>query len=45
LLASEGVRLLIFGRGKNELNDALRDINKVGSAIGLTADASKKETY
>jgi NADP-dependent 3-hydroxy acid dehydrogenase YdfG len=43
LLASEGARLLIFGRGKSELNDTLRDINKVGNAVGLTADASKKE--
>jgi NADP-dependent 3-hydroxy acid dehydrogenase YdfG len=43
LLASKGARLLIFGRGKTELNDAMADIRKVGSVIGLTADAAKSE--
>jgi len=43
LLASKGARLLVFGRGQTELNDALADIRKVGSAIGLTADTSKQQ--
>ena len=43
LLASKGARLLVFGRGQTELNDALTDIRKVGSAIELTADTSKQE--
>lgn len=43
LLASKGAKLLIFGRGQNELNDALNDIRKAGSVVGLTADTTKKE--
>jgi NADP-dependent 3-hydroxy acid dehydrogenase YdfG len=42
LLASKGAKLLVFGRGERELNDALRDIRKVGSVVGLTADTTKK---
>ncbi|MGE5637371.1 MAG: SDR family oxidoreductase [Chloroflexota bacterium] len=43
-LASFGPKMLIFGRGEKELNDALKDIKAAGgNVIGLTADASKKE--
>jgi NADP-dependent 3-hydroxy acid dehydrogenase YdfG len=43
LLASKGAKILIFGRGKSELNDAMRDISKVGNVAGLTGDTSRKE--
>lgn len=43
LLASKGAKLLVFGRSETALNDALQDIRKVGSVIGLTADTTKKE--
>src|SRR4051794_23039335 len=41
LLASDGARVLIFGRHQQELNDALQEIGN--NAVGLTADASKKQ--
>lgn len=43
LLASKGAKVLIFGRGEKELNDAMQDIRKAGEVIGLTADTTKKE--
>lgn len=43
LLAAKGANLLIFGRGQNELDDALNDIRKAGNVVGLTADTTKKE--
>jgi FlaA1/EpsC-like NDP-sugar epimerase len=43
-LVSLGAKVLIFGRGQNELNDALKDIKATGkTAVGLTADIAKKE--
>src|SRR5213594_3570474 len=35
-LASEGARLLIFGRHERELKDALDDIQSAGEVHGLT---------
>lgn len=44
LLASQGARVMIFGRHDQELNDALRDIQQAGGeAIGLTADTASPE--
>lgn len=43
LLASEGARVLIFGRHQKELHDTLNDINKVGKAYGIIADMTKYE--
>ncbi len=43
LLASHGAHVLIFGREKQPLEDALEDIGKVSKdVVGLTADTSKK---
>src|SRR5688500_9408127 len=45
LLASQGAHVMIFGRHKQELNDALEDIRAVktdeGNILGLQADVSK----
>lgn len=41
LLASEGARVLIFGRHQQELDDALTEIGKVGEVHGLIADTAK----
>ena len=46
LLASYGAKLLIFGRHKKELNDAMKDISGVcktygGEVTGMIADQSK----
>jgi len=44
LLASKGAKLLIFGRGQSELNNALKEIKKFSNKVfGLTADVSVKE--
>jgi len=45
LLVSKGARVLIFGRGEQELNDALNEIKGVGGGeiYGLTADSSTQE--
>lgn len=41
LLASQGARVMIFGRHEQELNDAMNDIREAGGeVIGLTADAA-----
>lgn len=41
LLASQGARVMIFGRHKQELNDAMNDIRETGGEVlGLTADVS-----
>ncbi|HET9591078.1 MAG TPA: SDR family oxidoreductase, partial [Anaerolineales bacterium] len=41
LLASQGARVMIFGRHEQELNDAMNDIRETGGeVIGLTADAA-----
>lgn len=41
LLASQGARVMIFGRHKQELNDAMKDIRGAGGEVlGLTADVS-----
>ena len=42
LLASEGAKVLIFGRHEKELNDALADM-PAGQVFGLTADTTKPE--
>src|SRR5881296_1639186 len=42
-LASEGARLLIFGRHERELKDALDDIQSAGEVHGLTADQARHE--
>lgn len=44
LLASQGARVLVFGRHDQELNDALKDIRQAGEAVfGLTADTANPE--
>lgn len=43
LLASKGAKLLIFSKSENILHDALQEIGKIGSVIGLTADTNKTE--
>jgi NADP-dependent 3-hydroxy acid dehydrogenase YdfG len=41
LLASQGARVMIFGRHDRELEDAMNDIRKTGGEVmGLTADAA-----
>ena len=42
LLASEGAKVLIFGRHEKELNEALADMPE-GQVFGLTADTTKPE--
>jgi len=44
LLASQGARVMVFGRHEQELNDALKDIRQTGEeAFGLTADTANPE--
>ncbi len=43
LLASKGAKLLIFSKSETILQDAIQEIGKVGSVIGLTADTTKTE--
>jgi len=44
LLASQGARVLIFGRHEQELNDAIRDIREAGGEVlGLTADTANPQ--
>jgi NADP-dependent 3-hydroxy acid dehydrogenase YdfG len=44
LLAAQGARVMIFGRHKQELNDAMNDIRQAGDdVLGLTADVSDPE--
>lgn len=39
LLAEKGVKVVIYGRSENELNDAMRDLEDTGGEfLGLTAD-------
>src|SRR5829696_8622883 len=41
LLASQGARVMIFGRHEQELNDAMNDIRQAGGdVLGLTADVT-----
>lgn len=41
LLASQGARVMIFGRHAQELNDAMKDIrNAGGDVLGMTADTA-----
>jgi NADP-dependent 3-hydroxy acid dehydrogenase YdfG len=41
LLASQGAKVMIFGRREQELNDAIKDIREAGGEVrGLTADVS-----
>ncbi|HEX2993193.1 MAG TPA: SDR family oxidoreductase [Anaerolineales bacterium] len=44
LLASQGARVMVFGRHEQELNDALKDIRQSGEeTFGMTADAANPE--
>jgi len=44
LLASQGARVMIFGRHDQELNDAVKDIQGTGGEVlGLTADTANPE--
>jgi NADP-dependent 3-hydroxy acid dehydrogenase YdfG len=44
LLASQGARVLIFGRNQRELDDAMADLREVGGeAQGMTADVATQE--
>lgn len=43
LLASQGAKVLIFGREEGALQDALKDIQPAGEVYGMTADVSKHE--
>jgi NADP-dependent 3-hydroxy acid dehydrogenase YdfG len=44
LLASQGARVMVFGRHDKELNDALNDIREAGGEVaGLTADTANPE--
>src|SRR5688500_16155886 len=44
LLASQGARVMIFGRHDQELKDAMKDIQEAGGdVLGLTADTSNPE--
>lgn len=44
LLASQGARVMSFGRHEQELNDAMNDIRAAGGEVlGLTADVSDPE--
>lgn len=41
LLASQGARVMIFGRHQNDLDEAMKDIQEAGGEVlGLTADVS-----
>ena len=44
LLASQGARVMVFGRHDQELNEALKDIREAGGEVlGLTADTANPE--
>jgi len=44
LLASQGARVMIFGRHQNDLDEATKDIREAGGEVlGLTADVSDPE--
>src|SRR5512145_2775975 len=44
LLASQGARVMIFGRHEQDLNEAMNDIRQAGGEVlGLTADVSDAE--
>ena len=43
LLASQGARVLIYGRHEKELQDALADIQPVGQVFGTVADQANPE--
>jgi NADP-dependent 3-hydroxy acid dehydrogenase YdfG len=44
LLASQGARVMVFGRHEKELNDALNDLREAGGDVsGLTADTANPE--
>ena len=44
LLASQGARVMIFGRHQNDLDEAMKDIRETGGEVlGLTADVSDPE--
>lgn len=44
LLASQGARVMVFGRHGQELNDAMKDIRQAGGEVtGLTADTASPE--
>jgi NADP-dependent 3-hydroxy acid dehydrogenase YdfG len=44
LLASQGAKVMIFGRHQNDLDEALKDIGETGGEVlGLTADVSDPE--
>jgi len=43
MLASEGARVLTFGRHQEELDDALASAREDGEVVGLTADAATRE--
>jgi NADP-dependent 3-hydroxy acid dehydrogenase YdfG len=44
LLASQGARIMVFGRHEQELSDAMKDIHEAGGEVmGLTADTADPE--
>lgn len=44
LLASQGAKVMIFGRHQNDLDEAMKDIRETGGKVlGLTADVSDPE--
>lgn len=44
LLASQGAKVMIFGRDQNDLDEAMKDIREAGGEVlGLTADVSDPE--
>jgi NADP-dependent 3-hydroxy acid dehydrogenase YdfG len=44
LLASQGARVMIFGRHRDDLDEAMKDIREAGGEVlGLTADVSDPE--
>jgi NADP-dependent 3-hydroxy acid dehydrogenase YdfG len=44
LLASQGAKVMIFGRHQDDLNEAVKDIREAGGEVlGLTADVSDPE--
>jgi len=43
MLASEGARVLTFGRHQEELDDALASAREDGEVVGLTADVATRE--
>src|ERR687889_616299 len=44
LLASQGAKVMVFGRHQDDLDEALKDIRAAGGEVlGLTADVSDPE--